>query len=137
MAKKVFKQKHKITAGQFGTVLEDINDKFDFLVESHSALDAKIDKNHGEFKEFRKEVNFKFDLISKRFDGVDKNFKVVFEYLSKIDDEVQSIKLELKEIKLELNKKADLNRLEILEKRVKELEKSNMEMRTMIMQKAS
>ncbi|MCD6149470.1 hypothetical protein J7J13_01645 [bacterium] len=70
---------------QFGVILEDINSKFDYLAEGYDilnskfdALDAKVDKNHGEFKEFRDEANSKFNTI--------------LQQLFNIDDELQFIK---------------------------------------------
>ncbi len=75
--------------------MEDVNSKFDFLVEGFSglkgqieSLDKKIDNNHQEFLEFRNEmVGFKGEFIDFRSETND-NFKAAFEYLSKIDDEI-------------------------------------------------
>ena len=117
------KKKIEITPSQFGTVIEDVNSKFDFLVEGFSGLkgqienlDKKIDGNHQEFLEFRDEmIGFRKET--------DDNFKAVFEYLSKIDDEIQSVKLEIENLKSELSRKSDLDKLLQLEKRVIVLEK--------------
>ena len=117
------KKKIEITPSQFGMVLEDVNSKFDLLIEGFSGLsgqvenlDKKIDNNHQEFLEFRDEmVGFKQET--------DNNFKAVFEYLSKIDDEIQLIKLEIENLKSELVRKADIDKLSQLEKRIFVLEK--------------
>lgn len=69
---------------QFGVVLEDINSKIDLVVEGHQGLnqkidvldekvdvldkkveglDRKIDKVDEKLEDFRKEVNYKFDVV--------------------------------------------------------------------------
>ena len=47
----------------FGVVLESMDSNIKLLLEGHQALDKKIENNHSEFKEFRKEVNYKFDIV--------------------------------------------------------------------------
>lgn len=81
---------------RLGVVLEDIDSKLDLVVEGHKALDTKIDKHHGEFREFRNEVNYKFGLVF---------------------DELHLIRNELKE-------KVGRDEFTLLEKRVMALEKS-------------
>ena len=115
---------------QFGVILEDINSKFDYLAEGYGilkkgqgVLDAKIDRNHEEFIEFRDEANSKFNTI--------------LQQLFNIDDELQFIKSEITGLRMELKKKADLNRLESLEKRVRKLEASNVKLRALAMQPKS
>ena len=123
------KKKVEITPGQFGMVLEDVKSKFDFLVEGFSGLkgqvenlDKKIDDNHQEFLEFRSDMlGFKNEFINFRSE-TNNNFKAAFEYLSKIDDEIQLVKLEIKGLKSKLSRKADLDKLLQLEKRVIVLE---------------
>ena len=46
-----------------GVILENIDSKLDLVVEGQQALDHKIDTNHGEFRDFRKEVDFKFGVV--------------------------------------------------------------------------
>ncbi len=112
-------------------VLEDMNSKMDLLVDGYKVLDekndrahqelsGKIDSNHQEFLNFRKETN--------------DNFKIVFEYLSRIDDELHNLKIEIKELKNSLSKKADLERLDDMEKRVINVEKDNAQMRSLLQQ---
>lgn len=81
---------------QFGVVLERIDSKLDLAAEGHKTLDKKIDANHLEFKEFTKEVNYKFEVVF---------------------DELRLIRNELKE-------KVGRDEFLILEKRVIKLEKS-------------
>ncbi len=83
------------TERHFGVVLENIDSKLDLLVEGHQALDKKIDKNHGEFQEFRREVNYKFDVVFEKFHEVDERFNTVDKRLSKVDDKLESIGSEL------------------------------------------
>ncbi|MCL5071661.1 MAG: hypothetical protein M1308_12325 [Actinobacteria bacterium] len=94
--KKSIKKQLFSSERHFGVVLEDIDSKLDLVVEGHKALDIKIDENHEEFREFRKEVNYKFELVF---------------------DELHLIRNELKE-------KISRDEFTLLEKRVMALEKS-------------
>jgi len=77
--------------------LEHMDSKLDLVVEGHKALDKKIEKNHQELLEFRKEVNYKFDVVF---------------------DELHVIRNELKE-------KVGRDEFVLLEKRVARLEKAS------------
>ena len=79
-----------------GVLLEHLNSKLDLVIDGHKTLDKKIDRHHGEFQEFRKEVNYKFDIV---FD-------------------------ELNIIKNELKAKVGRDEFLLLEKRVAKLEKA-------------
>jgi len=97
----VAKRNGKIKKGvkeerHIGVVLEHIDSKLDLVVEGQQALDQKIDKNHGEFREFRDEVNYKFGIVF---------------------DELHLIRNELKE-------KVSRDEFLMLEKRVIRLEKT-------------
>lgn len=83
-------------AHYFGALLENMDSKIDVLVEGHRTIDGKIDKHYFEFQEFRKEVNYKFDVVF---------------------DELHLIRNELKE-------KVGRDEFIVLEKRVFALEKS-------------
>lgn len=144
--KKVEKSKKikKVTSVYFGVILENMNDKLSLVLDGHSALDKKIDGHIKDTSENFKKINTKFDYfaeattenfkkVNDRLDKVDdkvdsfmeattENFKSVFEYLVGIDDELKSIHMEIKELKNILHKKADLERLERLEKKVAQLE---------------
>ncbi len=48
---------------RLGVILESVDQKIDTVVEGHVALDQKINRNHGEFQEFRNAVNFKFNVV--------------------------------------------------------------------------
>jgi len=50
-------------SSNFGTILESMDSKIDQVLEGYGALDKKIDTNHKEFCEFRKEVSYKFDTV--------------------------------------------------------------------------
>lgn len=127
--KKPKKVKNKLTQNHRGVLLEEMNSKIDIILEGHTGLDKKIDANHKEFQEFRKDVNFrfneidkKFGQVDKRFNGIDSNFKTVFGYLLKIDDELQDIKSELAQVKSTLSKKSDLDYVKKLEQRMNKIE---------------
>ncbi|MBI3638496.1 hypothetical protein HY227_02020 [Candidatus Wolfebacteria bacterium] len=89
------KQNTKDETRRFGGVLENIDSKLDLVVEGQEALSEKMDKNHQEFKEFRDEVNYKFEVVF---------------------DELRIIRNELKE-------KISRDEFSLLEKRVIKLEK--------------
>ena len=99
MAKKKMKiNKKELSAPErhFGAILEDIDSKLDLVVEGVGTLDGKIDRHYGEFQEFRKDVDYKFELVF---------------------DELRLIRNELKE-------KVGRDEFALLEKRVIALEKS-------------
>jgi len=149
-----------MSPNQFGVVLEDINSKMDLIVEGYKMLDEKNDRAHYGFDKkidgldkkidsVHQELNQKIDTVHQGLGAkIDKyyqefsnfrketndNFKTVFEYLSRIDDELHDIKIEIKELKNSLSKKADLERLEALEKRVINVEKDNAQMRAVLQQ---
>ena len=118
-------------------ILEDIDSKFQQVLEGHGALDKKIDGLHDEFNDFKTETRIHFKALTERMgnfeektdanfgaitgrignfeEKTDANFKVIREYLSHIDDEIQ-------DLKRSLSKKADLKRLEQLEQRIARVE---------------
>ncbi|MBI1754772.1 hypothetical protein HY250_04050 [Candidatus Azambacteria bacterium] len=87
---------------QFGVILDDINGKFDVMVEGQRSLEQRF-------------VSFKKDTES--------NFKQVFHYLSRIEDELMSIKADIADIKKTLTQKVDKDRVVLLEERVAKLER--------------
>ena len=80
---------------KFGVILEDINSKFDLVLEGNQVLDKKID-------------DFRLD-VDKRFNEVDYKFGVVF-------DELRIIRNKLKE-------KVGRDEFVLLEKRMAMVEK--------------
>lgn len=110
--KKIEKQKvnkkPKTTESQFGVILEDINSKFNLIVEGHQSLDNRMSNLENKFDDFKDETK--------------NNFKTVLGYLIKIDEEIVSIKSEISELKKSLSNKADLERIANLEVRVQKLE---------------
>lgn len=104
---------------RFGVILEDINSKFNLVLEGHTALDVKIDK-------LDDKLNTKIDKLDDKVERYQEenrsSFGTIFDYLSHIDEELKSIHAELIDLKLRLSEKADLERLKNLEKRVLELE---------------
>ena len=133
MAKTKIKLK---TVNELGVVLEDMNSKFNILIEGHQALDEKFDK-------FKRETdsNFKtvFECLSNNDDfniKTEDNFKTVFEKLSNIDDfniktednfktvfeKLSNIKSEIINIKKKLVNKVDISRAVVLEKKVDKIE---------------
>ncbi|MDP1884091.1 MAG: hypothetical protein Q8L10_01870 [Candidatus Moranbacteria bacterium] len=124
------KKANKIGYDQQTAVLDDINSKFDLILEQFSGLNRKIDNNHQEFLEFKGEMVEFRDQTGKNFkelfefrDQTGKNFDIVKEYLFRIDEEIQNLKGELEDLKKTLKEKADLDKLAVLEKRLVKLEK--------------
>ncbi len=99
MLKNKTKKELTQTERHFGVVLENIDSKLDLVVEGQQALGKKIDNNHQEFQEFRKEVDYKFEVVI---------------------DELHLIRNELKE-------KVGRDEFIFLEKRVLALEKAKNE----------
>ena len=46
-----------------GVLFEEMNGKFDALMETYDLLDNKIDRVDAKLEAFKQEVNFKFDLV--------------------------------------------------------------------------
>ena len=110
-------------------ILEDINSKFDLVLEGHAALDKKFDNKIDEFRndfdDFVNETRLNFETIRNELKTTQNelggfvketrsNFEAIKEYLSRIDDEIQ-------DIKKTLSGKADFRRLEHLEKEVAQI----------------
>lgn len=116
----------------FGVVLEEIRSEIKLTREGYAALDVKIDKNHRETREFMDITENNFKTVFKFMDATESNFKTIFQCLSNMDDELKEIKAEITEIKETLYKKADIDRLKILETRIMNLENENMELRKIV-----
>lgn len=124
MKKKISKKDTPLKDRYIGVILEDINDKFDRVLEGHSVLDKKIEDFRYEVRSDIKFVNLtsrtllqkQIDLevkINKLEDEMKNSFKSVFDYLSRTDKELESIRALL------------IERLDKLEKRVARLETSH------------
>ena len=66
-------------------ILEDINDKFDLIMEGYSSLNKKIDKNHQESNEKHAHTAFMLETLNQKIDGVDPTLS------AKIDAVVESL----------------------------------------------
>lgn len=126
MTRKKINNKKSLAERQFGVILEDIDSKFDRVLEGHGGLSKEIKDFRGEFNTFKDETGFNFKVLTGEvselrgeFNGFRKetalSFKAVREYLSRIDEEIQ-------DLKKVLDKKADLERLQRLELKVAEIE---------------
>jgi septation ring formation regulator EzrA len=54
-------------------ILEDINGKFDLVLEGYAALDKKLDNRFDELNEKIEHNSFKIDVLNKKIDGVEEN----------------------------------------------------------------
>jgi len=94
----------------FGVILEDIDSKLQSTAEGIMMLNEKVDRHHEEFNDFKKEVDYKFDVVFERFEQIDQRF-----------DEVTG---ELRVIRNEVKEKVGRDEFILLEKRVSNLEKA-------------
>ena len=134
MAKKKLTKKtvdRPLSERHFGVILEDIDSKLDLVVEGQGALDVKIDKVDEKLEDFKKEVNYKFDIVFEKFDEVDQKFDKVDQRFHEVDqrfDEVDQrfdeVTDELHVIRNELKEKVGRDEFVLLEKRVAALEKT-------------
>jgi len=89
-------------------LLEDMRDEIKLVAESHSVLKSQLDSMQLDSDEFKEETR--------------RNFKLVFEHFSNVEDELVGINSEMKNLRKVLTDKADLERLAVLEERVRKLE---------------
>ena len=87
--KKLVDTKEKREERGKGVLMEDLDKKLDQVLEGYNALDAKIDKNHGEFREFVSEVNFKFDIVFKELRGIHGEMNVLQDGMSALQGEMR------------------------------------------------
>lgn len=100
---------------ELGILLEDVNGKFDTLAEGHQ-------NSNRQFSEFRDEMTgFRDGMLSFRSEML--SFRDETRHsLAEIRAELRSIRGEIESLRRSLTQKADLNRLEELERRVQILE---------------
>lgn len=96
------KTSKKRTKDQFTVVLERVESKIDLVVEGQQAL-------REDFDQFKTET--------------ESNFRYIMDYLVRIEAEIMEMKDEIRDLRKTLEKKADLDRLETLEHRIKIIEK--------------
>jgi hypothetical protein len=65
----------KMEKGHLEMILEDINGKFDLVLEGYSALDKKLDTRFDELDEKVENNTFKIDVLNKKIDGVAADLK--------------------------------------------------------------
>ena len=127
MAKKKLTKKtvdRPLSERHFGVILEDIDSKLDLVVEGQGALDVKIDKVDEKLEDFKKEVNYKFDIVFEKFDEVDQKFDEVDQRFDEVDQRFDEVTDELHVIRNELKEKVGRDEFVLLEKRVAALEKT-------------
>lgn len=93
-------------------ILEDINSKFDLVLEGHVALDQKIDRKFDQLSEKVDHNSFLIDTLNKKIDGVDerlsKKIDSVEEKLSnKIDAVDTRLSNKIDSVEEKLNQKID------------------------------
>ena len=101
MAKKKLTKKtvdRPLSERHFGVILEDIDSKLDLVVEGQGALDVKIDKVDEKLEDFKKEVNYKFDIVFEKFDEVDQKFDKVDQKFDKVDQKFDEVDQKFDEV---------------------------------------
>ena len=94
---------NKAKKDQFTAVLERVESKIDQIIERQQMSDEKFDR-------------FEADVKS--------SFKSLADYLFRIEAEIMEMKDEIKNLRKSLKEKADVGRLEVLENRIKVIEKA-------------
>ena len=108
-------KKRNDTERRFGVILEDIQGKFEQVLEGHAALDTKFDHKIDDFRhEVRSELSFirlAQNNADNRLKDIEISLTAIRKYLFKIDDEIQ-------DLKKRLVAKADAERLTRIESEV-------------------
>ncbi len=77
-------------------VVEDVRSAVqDFVAPELRELRARIDALEEQQKQFRADVEKRFDGVEKRFDGVEKRFDGVDKRFEKLDDKLSDVRDEL------------------------------------------
>ena len=82
-------------------ILEDINGKFDLILEGYDSLDKKIDKNHQESNEKHAHTAFMLETLNQKIDGVDDKLT------AKIDAVDTKLTARMDNLETNLSKKLD------------------------------
>lgn len=107
---------------RFGVLLEHMDSNFKLVLEGHAALDKKIEDFRYETRNDISFIKFALNTLTSKIEDLETRFnrfednnksdhKSILEYLARIDDEIAGIKSKI-------DKKADLERVIVLEKRV-------------------
>lgn len=81
-----------------------------------------LESIQSDFQVFGEKLDLMDEKFERRFDGVDNRLDKIDLRLDRIEVEIVGIKFEISELKAKLDKKVDIERLESLEKRVKQIE---------------
>jgi hypothetical protein len=82
-------------------ILEDINGKFDLVLEGYAALDKKLDTRFDVLNEKIDNNSFKIDVLNKKIDGVDTKLT------AKIDGVDEKLSKKIDGVEDNLGKKID------------------------------
>ena len=149
--KKINKKEKINSIDHLTVVLEDMNSKFDLVVENTSGLDKRIEKVSGDLKEFKEETknNFKavanaFSEMNDRMDGMQEDMNNMQGTINNMQGDISNmqgtinnmqgdisnmqgaidnVQGDVTEIKHKLSEKVDLKDFQNLEKRFLKLEK--------------
>ena len=78
-------------------ILEDMNSKFDLVLEGHAALDKKIDVKFDELSEKIELNSFKIDTLNKKMDAVDERLSKKIDAVDeKLSQKIDAVAADLK-----------------------------------------
>ena len=82
-------------------ILEDINGKFDLVLEGYAALDKKLDNRFDELNEKIENNSFKIEILNQKIDGVEKKLT------EKIDGVEEKLTKRIDDVETKLTKRID------------------------------
>mgnify|MGYP001612245938 CR=1 FL=1 len=115
---KITKKENGGERDRFTVVLEAIQSDFQVFGEKLDFIDARLDKIGVRLDK----IEVRLDKIEVRLDKMDARLDKIEVRLDKVEASLESVKSEIADIKMRLVSKADLDKLQNLEERVRRLE---------------
>ena len=82
-------------------ILEDINGKFDLVLEGYAALDKKLDNRFDDLNEKIENNSFKIDILNQKIDGVEEKLT------EKIEGVEKKLTKKIDDVEAKLTKRVD------------------------------
>lgn len=94
--------------GNLEMILEDINNKFDLVLEGYAALDRKLDSRFDLLNEKIETNSFKIDVLNQKIDGFEEKLtKKIDGFEEKLTKTIDGLAADLKATDAKLNVKLD------------------------------
>ena len=122
---KITKKENGGERDRFTVVLEAIQSDFQVFGEKLDFIDARLDKIGVRLDKIEvrlDKIEVRLDKIEVRLDKMDARLDKIEVRLDKVEASLESVKSEIADIKMRLVSKADLDKLQNLEERVRRLE---------------